>query len=417
MKLNWKEDEHIEKTPGGPVWDVRPPKKSVWVRLMQLLSSLLAVGVLVVGISAAWENRPTQLAVAVATARPTMTPAPQEPEPEEAEEEATEEPTEEPKKASTGSGTPKPMTPEEVEKMLKDLGITQEKLDLLNKTVTTEVKDVTYDSAEDYFGDDAGGGSLPPPPPPTAVPTAVPTATPAPTPEPTPEPTPVPTPEPTEVPTEVPTDATESEEGDTGESEESEAPPAVVPTQAPTEAPTAAPTEAPTQAPTAEPVATAVPDGPVLQGTGSSDLIRRYNAWDTDLKQYAWQMAKYYNVSYEMVVAIIYNESRFVPGLTHTNSNGTVDWGLMQVNDVCLSLLNRQLGIQSMEELLDPYVSIKAGCFVLGYHRRYVSNDEDALLRYQVGAGNYAYYKENGLVPKTYTITIGWRDQLIAAGI
>ena len=117
------------------------------------------------------------------------------------------------------------------------------------------------------------------------------------------------------------------------------------------------------------------------------------------------------------MLAIIYNESRFIPGLTHVNSNGTTDWGLMQVNDVCFDLLHRQLGIQSMEELLDPYKSIQAGCAILGYHRRYVDNEEDALLRYQVGAGNYQAYKEMGKVPLVHTKTIGWRDQLIAAGV
>ncbi len=392
MQLDWKENEYIEKTPGGPVWDVRPPKKSIWVRLMQLLSSLLAAGVLVVGISAAWDNRPAQLGVLMATPHPTTTPAPR---PQKEEEKPTEEPTEEPTETPSAPDDAESMTSEQMETMLKDLGITEEKLDVLNKTVSVEVKDVTYDTEQDYFGDESGADFLPPPPP-TPAPTAASTPKPTPTPEPIPEPTQTPVVSSTEEPE-------QSEDG-----AETDA--------TPTTPPTPQPTQAPTQVPTPEP-ATPAPDGPVLQGTGSSDLVRRYNAWDTELKQYAWQMAKYYNISYEMVVAIVYNESRFVPGLTHTNSNGTVDWGLMQVNDVCLSLLNRKLGIQSMEELLDPYVSIKAGCFILGYHRGYVSNEEDALLRYQVGAGNYAYYKANGIVPKTYTITIGWRDQLRAAGI
>ena len=117
------------------------------------------------------------------------------------------------------------------------------------------------------------------------------------------------------------------------------------------------------------------------------------------------------------MLAIIYHESRFQAGATHLNTNGTTDWGLMQINDVCFSLLNRQLGIGSMNELLDPYKGIQAGCAILAYHLRYVGNEDDALLRYQVGAGNYAYFKANGTVPKSYTNTIAMRQSFYDAGV
>ena len=403
-------------------WDVTPPKVRASTRVWQVLSGLLAAAVLVLGLGTAWKHMPKVGSLQTATPRPTLDRPAATPKPT---------PSAAPTPTAAPTATRGPLTDAEIDAMLLELGISQEKLDILNQSVEEVIDDTIYDTEEDYFGEadaelDFDVGFLPGPPP-TPAPTAVPTA--IPTPEPTPEPTPVPTPEPTPEPTPAPTAETIPADTPVPTADANGVVPTAEPapeataapeaTPAPTPAPTQLPTQAPTEAPTPEqtPPPTPVPDGPVLQGAGSSDLIQRYNAWDDSLKQYAWQVAQHYNVSYELVVAIIYNESRFVPGLTHVNSNGTTDWGLMQVNDVCFNLLHKQLGIESMEELLDPYVSIQAGCAILGYHRRFVPTEEDALLRYQVGAGNYEVYKEAGIVPKVHTVTIGWRDQLIAAGI
>ena len=201
----------------------------------------------------------------------------------------------------------------------------------------------------------------------------------------------------------------------------------VTPTPAPTDTPAPTPVQtlpdgstpspAPATAVPTAPPATPAPAGPALTGSGSAACVLAYNGWSTELKQYTYQTAKAYGVSYELVLAIIYHESRFQAGATHLNTNGTTDWGLMQINDVCFSLLNRQLGIGSMNELLDPYKGIQAGCAILAYHLRYVGNEDDALLRYQVGAGNYAYFKANGTVPKSYTNTIAMRQSFYDAGV
>lgn len=93
---------------------------------------------------------------------------------------------------------------------------------------------------------------------------------------------------------------------------------------------------------------------------------------------------------------MIYNESRFQSGLTHVNSNGTVDYGLMQVNEVNFDYLNKTLGIRSMSELLDDRTGIKCGVQLLAYHKQYTGNDSAALLRYQIGAGKYKQYLRKG---------------------
>ncbi|MCI2047404.1 MAG: lytic transglycosylase domain-containing protein [Faecalibacterium sp.] len=155
----------------------------------------------------------------------------------------------------------------------------------------------------------------------------------------------------------------------------------------------------------------------VISGSGGAACVVAYNNWDNSLKQYAYNTAQAYGISYEMVLSIIYHESRFNAGATHLNTNGTTDWGLMQINDVCFSLLQSQLGISGMSDLLDPYKAIQAGCAILAYHLRYTGNENDALLRYQVGNGAYNYYKANGTTPASYNNTLALRDQFVAAGI
>ena len=78
------------------------------------------------------------------------------------------------------------------------------------------------------------------------------------------------------------------------------------------------------------------------------------------------------------------------------NSNGTTDYGLMQVNEVNFKYLNRTLGITSMNQLLDDRVGIRCGVHLLAYHKNATGNDSAALLRYQVGEGTYRKYTKRG---------------------
>lgn len=280
------------------------------------------------------------------------------------------------------SATAEPTARPTLEPLVDYVALTEEKLKELEKLAQEDTKEKSYDSADEYFGgdwldyDDDFIVTMP--------------VIPAPTPEPTPVPTTAPTPE--------PAGSSESAAGSQPASE-TEQPPAETP------------------APTPPPA-----DGPALQCTDPAytgqEQIRLYNAWPDEYKYYAWSAARSAGVSYELVLAIIYHESRFQAGATHLNTNGTTDWGLMQINDVCFSFVAARVeGVGSMADLLDPYKNIQAGCALLAYHMAATGNENDALLRYQVGAGNYVYYKENGKVPLSYTNTISIRDTYRAAGV
>lgn len=124
--------------------------------------------------------------------------------------------------------------------------------------------------------------------------------------------------------------------------------------------------------------------------------VETYQGWSDELKSYTQSVCDEYNVDYSLALGVIYNESRFQSGLTHVNSNGTVDYGLMQVNEVNFDYLNKTLGIRSMSELLDDRTGIKCGVQLLAYHKQYTGNDSAALLRYQIGAGKYKQYLRKG---------------------
>lgn len=134
----------------------------------------------------------------------------------------------------------------------------------------------------------------------------------------------------------------------------------------------------------------------VTISAAADDPIGTYDSWKPDLKEYTSRVCDEYGVDYSLALGVIYNESRFKSGLTHMNSNGTIDYGLMQVNEVNFKYLNKALGITSMNQLLDDRVGIRCGVHLLAYHKNATGNDSAALLRYQVGEGTYRKYVKNG---------------------
>lgn len=134
----------------------------------------------------------------------------------------------------------------------------------------------------------------------------------------------------------------------------------------------------------------------VTISAAADDPIGTYDSWKPDLKEYTSRVCDEYGVDYSLALDVIYNESRFKSGLTHMNSNGTIDYGLMQVNEVNFKYLNKTLGITSMNQLLDDRVGIRCGVHLLAYHKNATGNDSAALLRYQVGEGTYRKYVKNG---------------------
>lgn len=76
-------------------------------------------------------------------------------------------------------------------------------------------------------------------------------------------------------------------------------------------------------------------------------------------------------ISYELVLAVMYLESRFdVEAVNYANSNGTRDYGLMQINSRYKDVHAENAGIDNFN-VFDPYENIKVGINVLVTERNY----------------------------------------------
>lgn len=117
-----------------------------------------------------------------------------------------------------------------------------------------------------------------------------------------------------------------------------------------------------------------------------------YDNWDDELKEYAQELCIKYNVPYEYVLGTIWNESKF-----NSDAYNNGNYGLMQINTVNLNWLNKEVGLNSLDELYDPKKNIECGVFILSYHLESVDNYSDMVLRYQCGEGTFNKLKAQGI--------------------
>lgn len=82
-----------------------------------------------------------------------------------------------------------------------------------------------------------------------------------------------------------------------------------------------------------------------------------------------------------LALGVAAHESGFDPNATHLNTNGTTDFGVMQLNSTTV----QTLGVANP---LDPQENIDAGVGLLAkYLQQYGGNEQDALLAYASGPG------------------------------
>jgi len=121
-----------------------------------------------------------------------------------------------------------------------------------------------------------------------------------------------------------------------------------------------------------------------------------------ELQRYTYNRCQELGLEYEMVLAIMWRESRFQPSAVGVNRNGTRDSGLMQINDVNKKWLLEKHGI---EDLLDPYQNIDAGTAILAkYFSKYSENY--ALMAYQYGEQGMLERAKQGIETNDLTIKV-----------
>lgn len=129
------------------------------------------------------------------------------------------------------------------------------------------------------------------------------------------------------------------------------------------------------------------------------------------IKDYIDKTCREHNIPSSIVLGIIYNESRFTDSALNLNSNGTYDYGLMQLNDSTFKFLSERIGITNMEELFDSRTNILAGITLLSYHQENTGDINEALVCYQIGEGAYRRMISNGENPnQTYYNVLSYAD-------
>ncbi|WP_373262215.1 lytic transglycosylase domain-containing protein [Hungatella hathewayi] len=114
-----------------------------------------------------------------------------------------------------------------------------------------------------------------------------------------------------------------------------------------------------------------------------------------DLQDWVYQMCAEYGIpGYEkLIISKLYCESGFNANAKHRNKNGTVDYGIAQINSSNHSWLRKTLGVT---DFMDPYQSIRCGVYMMSENlKKNGFNESMALVAYNTG--------KNGISSTSYS--------------
>ena len=118
---------------------------------------------------------------------------------------------------------------------------------------------------------------------------------------------------------------------------------------------------------------------PGILGLGAA--VAPLSASQSSIAQMVVTAANQYGVPPELALGIAAHESGFNPNATNHNTNGTTDWGVMQLNDTTVQTLG-------VADPLDPQQNINAGVSLLAkYLQQYNGDQTQALWAYASGPG------------------------------
>lgn len=133
-----------------------------------------------------------------------------------------------------------------------------------------------------------------------------------------------------------------------------------------------------------------------------AELIQKYQHEKLDVATYAYldNKAYEYGVSTELVLAVMQVESNYTPNLTHKNTNGTIDYGLMQINSSNHKWLQNKLGEL---DFLNEQDSILAGIYMLSLIAKESESDHEILMVYNMGRSTYNRLVSRGITSSAYS--------------
>lgn len=120
---------------------------------------------------------------------------------------------------------------------------------------------------------------------------------------------------------------------------------------------------------------------------------------DEELQQYTYSLCHAYGVDFELVMALINQESSFQTDIIST----TNDFGLMQINQINHKWLSEKLGITDFN---DPHQNIHCGVYMLSDLLEKYEEPSKALMAYNMGETGAARLWEQGIYETTYSQNI-----------
>lgn len=126
-----------------------------------------------------------------------------------------------------------------------------------------------------------------------------------------------------------------------------------------------------------------------------------------ELQEYTYNTCAEYGVDYELVLALMDQESTFrVDVVSATN-----DYGLMQINKCNHAWLKEELGIT---DFLDPEQNILAGVYILSTFNNY-SDMNKILMAYNMGLGGAMECWQQGIYSTAYSREVlSTRDYILS---
>lgn len=116
-------------------------------------------------------------------------------------------------------------------------------------------------------------------------------------------------------------------------------------------------------------------------------------------QEFAYYLCSSYNIDFKLVIALIQHESNYDPSVI----SSTGDYGLMQINKNNHAWLSDTLGI---DDFLDPYQNMRAGCFTLRKLFERYNNANLVLMAYNMGEEGARRLWENGIFSTDYSKSI-----------
>ena len=125
-----------------------------------------------------------------------------------------------------------------------------------------------------------------------------------------------------------------------------------------------------------------------------------------DIALYTIYKAQQNGIDPDLIFCIMWRESNFNPNSIGRNTNGTYDYGLMQINSSNFSFLSQKIGITSMYDLLDPYKNIDCGIYYISAYLRKYNDYNKALMCYNLGEGGAQRKWSQGIYYSAYSKSI-----------